>query len=72
MISETIAKLRLRRERLDMKPEVLAAALEISTVTLWKYENGRAKKIRKSMMTEWDRVLKLAEERKREANRRIV
>ncbi len=66
MIAETVATLKVRRERLGLSAEAVAAALEVSRATLWKWEAGRpGTKIRKAMLREWERIITNAESRAR-------
>ena len=61
MIAETVANLKVRRERIGMSAETLAAALEVSRTTIWQWEHGPKRKIRKAMLKEWTRIIEAAE-----------
>jgi len=65
MLAETVAILKVRRERLGLSLEVVASELEVTRQTLWRWE-AKPRRIRKGMLQEWERIIAAAERRARE------
>jgi len=61
MIAETVARLKFRREKLGLSIETVAAGIEVTRVTLWRWEKKDRPKIRKGMIKAWSDFLTAAE-----------